>query len=338
MNSWRKQRNVCLFNLGLIFALAACDSEPERKDTEATQPPAAITETAEQPQSPLPPETAMPEPSSGSTRPESVAGGESAPPQEAPAEPPEVAQAPPEQEPAVQPPPPEPAPDLSEAVSPLPVEAAPAPPPSVQETPPVRPPVRTAVPRKPERITAADKPVKPVSVPRKPTPVKVSVPPANPAASPIRNAVAVAPVERLASDPSVVPSVARTIVQPDVSQMLFKIQEIHFNPGSSDLTPGGQRKTLTASRFIGGLQVRSIKVVGYADTVGTPDFNRELALARAGSVASLLRQTGVPAGLIQTIGMGESTMPMQTDDGISEPLNRCVGILVSVDDSTTGTR
>jgi len=61
-------------------------------------------------------------------------------------------------------------------------------------------------------------------------------------------------------------------------------------------------------------------------------------LARAGSVAKLLRQTGVPANLIETIGMGESTMPMQTGDDVSEPLNRCVGILVSVDDPTNGTR
>jgi outer membrane protein OmpA-like peptidoglycan-associated protein len=119
---------------------------------------------------------------------------------------------------------------------------------------------------------------------------------------------------------------------PDLSQMQFKIQEIHFNPGSANLTPGGERKTLTASRFISDLQVRSVKVVGYADTVGPTAFNQELALARAGSVASLLERAGVPADLIETVGMGEAKMPMPTDDGISEPLNRCVGILVSVDE------
>ena len=125
---------------------------------------------------------------------------------------------------------------------------------------------------------------------------------------------------------------ARLTTQPDLSRMQFKIQEIHFNPGSADLTPGGERKTLTASRFIADLQVRSVRVVGYADTVGPTAFNQELALARAGSVANLLRRAGVPANLIETVGMGEARMPMPTTDDVSEPLNRCVGILVSVNE------
>ena len=122
------------------------------------------------------------------------------------------------------------------------------------------------------------------------------------------------------------------IMQPDLSRMQFKIQEIHFNPGSANLTPGGERKTLTASRFISDLQVRSVRVVGYADTVGPTAFNQELALARAGSVADLLRRSGVPDKLIETVGMGEAKMPMPTTDDVSEPLNRCVGILVSVNE------
>jgi len=76
----------------------------------------------------------------------------------------------------------------------------------------------------------------------------------------------------------------------------------------------------------------SVRVVGYADTVGPTAFNQELAQARAGSVANLLRRTGVPGNLIETESMGETKMPMQTGDGVSEPLNRCVGILVSVNE------
>jgi len=156
--------------------------------------------------------------------------------------------------------------------------------------------------------------------------------PATPSRASIQQAVAVGPAERLPSDPSVVPAEARMNAQPNLSRMLFKIQEIHFNPGSADLTPGGERKTLTASRFIADLQVRSVRVVGYADTVGPTAFNQELAQARAGSVANLLRRTGVPGNLIETESMGETKMPMQTGDGVSEPLNRCVGILVSVNE------
>jgi len=186
-------------------------------------------------------------------------------------------------------------------------------------------------PRKPEKLATAkvEKPARPPA--RKPGVIPANLPAAHSGGS-IQQAVAVGPAERLPSDPSVVPMEARMIMQPDLSRMQFKIQEVHFNPGSADLTPGGERKTLTASRFIADLKVRSIKVVGYADTVGPTTFNQELALARAGSVANMLRRAGVPGNLIETVGMGETRMPMPTTDGVSEPLNRCVGILVSVNE------
>jgi outer membrane protein OmpA-like peptidoglycan-associated protein len=322
MNSWIKQRKACLISLVLAFALAACDGEPEQKsDTAApqdsiTENQATTNQTADNQEAAQQPE---PDIVAGTTGEEPLAGGESFPPDQ----------------------PAEPVPEISQNTEILPPVAetppSPAHPPAKPlVAPPMAPPVAQAhkeavPPRKPEKLAAAkiEKPARPPA--RKPEVIPANLPAARSGGS-IQQAVAVGPAERLLSDPSIVPTEARMGMQPDLSQMQFKIQEIHFNPGSANLTPGGERKTLTASRFISDLQVRSVRVIGYADTVGPTAFNQELALARAGSVANLLRRSGVPGKLIETVGMGEAKMPMPTTDGVSEPLNRCVGILVSVNE------
>jgi outer membrane protein OmpA-like peptidoglycan-associated protein len=324
MNSWTKQRKACLISLVLAFALAACDGEPEQKsdsaaapdsitenqttpDQAAVNPPADNQETVPQE---APPADSAVDPESDDvaavTGEEFSADVELTPSNEAP----EVAQ-----DSGKSPPQPVPAPPVVEA----------SPPPAAQVHKEAIP------PRKPGKLAATkvEKPARPPA--RKPGVIPVNLPVARSGGS-IQQAVAIAPAERLPSDPSVVPSEARLTAQPDLSRMQFKIQEIHFNPGSADLTPGGERKTLTASRFIADLHVRSVRVVGYADTVGPTAFNEELARARAGSVANLMRRAGVPDNLIETVGMGEAKMPMPTTDDVSEPLNRCVGILVSVNE------
>ena len=319
MNSWIKQRKACLISLVLAFALAACDGEPEQK-SDSAPPQDSITENQATTNQPTDNQEAaqQPEPEvvAGATGEEPLAGGESFPPDQ-PAEPA-----------------PEPVPEVSQDAEASPPIAE-IPPPAAQ--PPAKAPMAQAhkeavPPRKPGKLAAAAKAEKPARPPaRKPEVIPANLPAARLGGS-IQQAVAVGPAERLPSDPSIVPTEVRMGMRPDLSQMQFKIQEIHFNPGSANLTPGGERKTLTASRFISDLQVRSVRVVGYADTVGPTAFNQELALARAGSVADLLRRSGVPDKLIETVGMGEAKMPMPTTDDVSEPLNRCVGILVSVNE------
>ncbi len=102
--------------------------------------------------------------------------------------------------------------------------------------------------------------------------------------------------------------------------------EIHFNPGSAELTPGARRKTLEAAERIRGLAVSNIRIAGYTDTLGPAAFNKHLSLQRAQSIGELLSSVGVSSKIIELEGNGEDGAPEPTGDQVSEPLNRCAGI------------
>lgn len=106
------------------------------------------------------------------------------------------------------------------------------------------------------------------------------------------------------------------------------VSEIHFDPSSSRLTPGGQAHAAAAAVTLRDLGINKIRVVGYTDRVGSPTRNRALAETRARAVADFLVSAGLPASGIEVVGMGEAELPVATADGVAEPLNRCVTIEV----------
>jgi outer membrane protein OmpA-like peptidoglycan-associated protein len=109
------------------------------------------------------------------------------------------------------------------------------------------------------------------------------------------------------------------------------LNEIHFDPGSSTLTPGGKRKALEAAEKIKSLGARNVRVAGYTDTAGPAAYNMHLSLQRAKSIADLLQSVGVSSEIIEVEGNGEAGAPEATEDQVSEPLNRCAGIYALAD-------
>jgi len=55
-----------------------------------------------------------------------------------------------------------------------------------------------------------------------------------------------------------------------------------------------------------GTQYDSISVIGYADRIGTEEYNQKLSERRANAVKAYLVRQGVPAGKINAQGRGES--------------------------------
>jgi OOP family OmpA-OmpF porin len=71
-----------------------------------------------------------------------------------------------------------------------------------------------------------------------------------------------------------------------------------------------------------------ITATGHTDKSGPEAYNMALSLRRANAVKDALVREGVPAAAIAVIGRGEANPLVQTADGVREPQNRRVEIVV----------
>ena len=71
-----------------------------------------------------------------------------------------------------------------------------------------------------------------------------------------------------------------------------------------------------------------ITATGHADRSGPENYNMALSLRRANAVKDALVREGVPATAISVIGRGESQPLVPTADGVREPQNRRVEIVI----------
>ncbi|HYX03657.1 MAG TPA: OmpA family protein [Reyranella sp.] len=71
-----------------------------------------------------------------------------------------------------------------------------------------------------------------------------------------------------------------------------------------------------------------ITATGHTDTSGPEAYNMALSLRRANAVKDALVRNGVPAQAITVIGMGEKGLLVPTADGVREPQNRRVEIVI----------
>ena len=108
----------------------------------------------------------------------------------------------------------------------------------------------------------------------------------------------------------------------------IKIAEVHFDSGSAQLTPGGERRTLDAIARIRSMAPAKVRVVAFTDRVGDSAYNLVLSKERALAVAAVLERTGLPREMVEVVGSGEEGVPVPTPDGVPEPLNRSAGIFV----------
>ncbi|MFO1084637.1 MAG: OmpA family protein [Reyranellaceae bacterium] len=71
-----------------------------------------------------------------------------------------------------------------------------------------------------------------------------------------------------------------------------------------------------------------ITATGHTDTSGPEAYNMALSLRRANAVKDALVRNGVPATAITVIGRGEQGLLVPTADGVREPQNRRVEIVI----------
>ena len=110
------------------------------------------------------------------------------------------------------------------------------------------------------------------------------------------------------------------------------LTEVHFDSASAKITFVGNQKIQKAIEAIKKDNPIEIRIFGFTDTLGDPVSNKATAQARADSVASAIREAGLDIPLVVE-GRGEGVGPYKTPDGLSEPLNRCVGIIAVFEDT-----
>jgi OOP family OmpA-OmpF porin len=71
-----------------------------------------------------------------------------------------------------------------------------------------------------------------------------------------------------------------------------------------------------------------IMATGHADTSGPADYNLGLSKRRAATVKAALVKLGIPEGKIETAGKGETQPLVPTKDGVREPQNRRVEMVI----------
>ncbi len=76
------------------------------------------------------------------------------------------------------------------------------------------------------------------------------------------------------------------------------------------------------------VQYTRLEVNGYTDTSGTPTYNQGLSVRRARTVAAELVRDGVPQNAIDIKGLGETNLLVPTGNGVREPQNRRVEIII----------
>ena len=118
------------------------------------------------------------------------------------------------------------------------------------------------------------------------------------------------------------------VVTPPPAREAARTYLVFFDWDRADLTPRARQVVSEAAQATTRVQVTRIQVNGYTDTSGTARYNQGLSVRRAQSVANELVRDGVPRQAISIQGFGETHLLVPTADGVREPQNRRVEIIL----------
>ncbi len=103
---------------------------------------------------------------------------------------------------------------------------------------------------------------------------------------------------------------------------------VFFDWNKSNLTKEAQSIVDSAAAFAKQGKIARIVATGHADRSGTVKYNLGLSKRRAEAVKKALVQLGITSNEIATVWKGEAEPLVQTKDGVREPQNRRVEIVL----------
>jgi outer membrane protein OmpA-like peptidoglycan-associated protein len=121
------------------------------------------------------------------------------------------------------------------------------------------------------------------------------------------------------------PSAAPSPPPPSVAPPSFMV---FFDWDSSRLSEASLNVVRQAAAAYKSKGSARITATGHTDTSGPDGYNMALSLRRANAVKDALVRDGVPASAITVSGVGKAGLLVQTGDGVREPQNRRVEIII----------
>jgi OmpA-OmpF porin, OOP family len=103
---------------------------------------------------------------------------------------------------------------------------------------------------------------------------------------------------------------------------------VFFDFDKSSLTPRAMDIVKEAANVAKAGQNTRVTCTGHTDTAGPAAYNLVLSLRRANTVKDALVREGVAPEAITVIGRGEEALLVATADGVREPQNRRVEIVI----------
>ena len=102
----------------------------------------------------------------------------------------------------------------------------------------------------------------------------------------------------------------------------------HFEPGTADLTESSKNQVNDLIQLISSHEPAAVDIIGHSDRAGDADKNYLLALERAKTVEQYLLEHNVKLDRSSVTSYGENDPIVLTEDGVSEPQNRRVEVIV----------
>jgi outer membrane protein OmpA-like peptidoglycan-associated protein len=112
--------------------------------------------------------------------------------------------------------------------------------------------------------------------------------------------------------------------------LIVNLSDVLFDFDRASLTPGAREKLSRLAGILLAYQGRyDIQLEGHTDSVGSHEYNQRLSEERARSVASYLREAGIPASRILGVQGFAETRPVATNDNAAgRQRNRRVELVI----------
>jgi len=103
---------------------------------------------------------------------------------------------------------------------------------------------------------------------------------------------------------------------------------LYFEPGTSRLTPESEKILPVIIDYIRKVHSSDISISGHSDKVGSRDINIRISRERANEIANQLTRLGVAPESLEVASHGMELPLIDTPDGVPEPRNRRVELVV----------